>query len=75
MRPGITLSVVSRRFLAPANAYDTSKSVNGIVPFTDLSLRSLYLLARPRVRRNSEDPGPEQGGNGTDETRCLNDPH
>jgi hypothetical protein len=25
------------------------KSVNGIVPFTDLSLRSFYLLARPRT--------------------------
>ena len=25
--------------------------------------------------RNSEEQGPEQGGNGTDETRCLNDPH
>ena len=28
------------------------KSVKGIIPFTDLSLRSLYLLARPRTPRN-----------------------
>jgi hypothetical protein len=29
------------------------KSVNGIVPFTDLSLRWLYLLTRPRTPETS----------------------
>ena len=29
------------------------KSVKGIIPFTDLSLRSLYLLARPRTHETS----------------------
>ena len=46
------------------NAYHTSKSVNGIVPFTDLSLRSLS-AGKAAYARNSEEQGPEQGGNGT----------
>ena len=29
------------------------KSVKGIIPFTDLSLRSLYLLVRPRTHETS----------------------
>ena len=46
-----------------------SKSVNGIVPFTDLSLRSLYLLARPHTPETVRNkvlskaaPGPMKDG-------------
>ncbi len=52
-----------------------SKSINGIVPFTDLSLRSLNLLATPRTPETVRNKVLSKAGNGTDERRCLNDPH
>ena len=45
----VTFVELGEQRAAGATPNDTSKSVNGIVPFTDLSLRSFYLLARPRT--------------------------
>jgi hypothetical protein len=50
------------------------KSVKRIILFTDLSLRSLYLLARPRTPETSRTKVLNKAATGSMKHGALNDP-